>query len=190
MITAATRESTAAASASGSSRGTVRTRNGASGKAYHFAEPSVTAEAAAVRPWNPPVSATTVSRPGPAAKRQPQGVLVRLGAAAHEERAVEPVGGEVHERFAGGGAFGARDRGGLEEDPRRDLVQAFEDGRMAVAEPRDRVAAVEVDQLPSVRRLQHDAFARDHFQRQLGVDGEQRRGFCGHVRYSQAGWGP
>ena len=72
---------------------------------------------------------------------------------------------------------------------------------MAVAEPGDRVAAVEINELPAVGRLQQDAFPRDHLQGELGIDGEQRRGFGGHRvtggvtggyrggRYSQAGVG-
>jgi hypothetical protein len=59
----ARRASSAAASAPASWRGRNVTGNGACGNACHFAEPQVTAPAAAVRPWKLPSSASTRVRP-------------------------------------------------------------------------------------------------------------------------------
>jgi hypothetical protein len=86
-------ESTAAFSAATSLRGTNCTSNGVRGKPYHdsFA-PQVTAEAAAVRPWKLCSIADDLRAPGEP-EREPERVLVRLGAAVDEEHLVRARAG-------------------------------------------------------------------------------------------------
>ena len=172
---AATRESTAAASAAGSSRGTVRTRKGVSGKSYHFAEPSVTAAAAAVRPWNPPRRATTVSLPGRARKARRRAFSFASAPLFTKKGPVEALGSETDERGGGGAAVRARNRVGLEEEPGGGGPERFQHRRVPVAEPADGVAAVEIEQRPPVGGAESDPVAGCDLDRQLGVNGKEMR---------------
>ena len=181
MITAAVDESTAALSATVSSRGTNCTSNGVRGKPYHdLSAPQVTAAAAAVRPWKLCSIATIFGRPV-TLQRDPQRVLVRLGAAIHEEHAADARRRERRQRVGGLVANVQRQRVRLEHEIARRARDRFGQARMAVAERRHRMPAIEIEHAPALRVLEPHAGAFDRRERQHRVDLVEMRVHRGHL---------
>ena len=136
------------------------------GKPYHdFAAPQVAAPAPAVEGV---LDRDDLGAPG-SRERELQRVLVRLGAAVHEEHALEaarrergePLGGLVADPHPNGVALKG-EHAGLARDGLGDRV-------VTVAERRDRVAAVEIEHLPAVGVLEEDASAAHRLERQQRV---------------------
>src|SRR5690606_4467550 len=94
-------------------------------------------------------------------QRDAQRVLVRLGAAVHEEHPLEPFGRETRELLGRLVAHGERQDVALEMQRRRLATDRLGEARMAVAERGDGMPAVEIEHPAAVRVLEPCAFAPD-----------------------------
>ncbi len=152
MITAAVDESTAAFSAAMSSRGTNCTSNGVRGNPYHdLSAPQVTAAAAAVRPWKLCSIATIFGRPVTLSATRS---AFSFASAPLLTKNTRPTPGrrEFRERVGRLVANLERQRVRLEHEVARRARDRFGQARMAVAERRDRVPAVEIEHAPARAR--------------------------------------
>ncbi len=169
MITAAVDESTAALSATVSSRGTNCTSNGARGKPYHeFSAPQVTAAAAAVRPWKLCSSATIFGRPVTLSAIRS---AFSFASAPLFTKNTRPTPGGANaasasaasSRILSGSAFVWNTRSRARA---RDRVGQ---PRVAVAERGHRVSAIEIEHASTLRVLEPHAGALHRRERQHRV---------------------
>jgi hypothetical protein len=153
-MTAATRSVIAARAWAASPNGTRTTWNGVNGDAFLLV--SVTAAAAAVRPWNAPENATTVSRPV-ACSAGLQRVLVRFGTAVRTEH-VPIAGRQVRlERAQERVPRCVVDQVGDERELAPLLRQRGAERRVARAERQHAMAAVEIEHATSIAQDQRVA---------------------------------
>src|SRR5690606_3825346 len=102
--------------------------------------------------------------------------LDRFGAAVDEEDVAEPLRREGGQPRGGALAHRERQRVGLEEELAGLEPERAEQARVAVAEQRRGVAAVEGDELAAVDGLEARAAAAGRLELELVVDRQQRGG--------------
>ena len=153
--------------AAGSSRGVKPTSKGVRGKPYHF---PTRAPGHRARGGGASVPAL-FQRDGLGAaghlERQLQRVFVGLGAAVDPEHGLEAETRELRQPRRGALANRHGQRIGLERHLARLALERGQPARMAVAQAGDRMAAVEIQDLAAVARMQPDAFAVHHLDRIL-----------------------
>ncbi len=119
-------------------------------------------------------------------ERELQRVLVGLRAGIDEEHRVEAEIRELHQPRRGARAHRERQRVGLKAHLPRLALERRHPARVAVAEARDGVAAVEIEDLASVARMQPHAFAVRDLDRELREDLREMAFDGGHIRSSRA----
>jgi hypothetical protein len=112
-------------------------------------------------------------RPSGLAEREAQRVLVRFGAAVDQERLLESFRCEADQRLGGAPAHQVRHRVRLELQLPGLMRQRREQPRMAVAEERHRMTAVEVEDPPALPGFEPDILTADRLDRQVLVDRQE-----------------
>jgi hypothetical protein len=111
--------------------------------------------------------------------RDPERVLVGLGAAVHEQGAGEVIRREGGQFLGGARAHGQRRHIALEQERLHLPLDGGEQRRVVVAERGHGMAAVEVQDVPAVRRVQVHAAGADRLDGQVGVDRQGAGGLDG-----------